>query len=185
MKIIVGLGNPGLRYRNTRHNAGFLAIKALSRKYRLAVRKKGFGGEYGTGHIARQEVMLFQPLTYMNLSGGAVKAVCSSRLAEKSDLLVISDDVNLPLGRIRLREKGSSGGHNGLRSVIDMMGPDFARLRIGVGRSGLVEDMSVYVLSPFPRRERAALDEVLGKAVECVETWLAKGTEEAMRRCGQ
>ncbi|MFH1552297.1 MAG: aminoacyl-tRNA hydrolase [Candidatus Omnitrophota bacterium] len=180
MKIVVGLGNPGLRYRNTRHNVGFLVLKLLAKKYRLGIKKKGFQGVYGLGRIARQEVMLFEPLTYMNLSGGAVGAVCSSKLLDKMDLLVVSDDFNLPLGNVRLRGKGSSGGHNGLQSIIDRIGPDFARLRVGVGPEHEVSDMSAYVLSPFPRREKAVLNEALEQAAECVETWLEAGTEKAM-----
>ena len=185
MKIIVGLGNPGLRYRNTRHNAGFLVVNALAKKYRIGIRKKNFSGVYGIGRIQRQEVMLFEPLTYMNLSGKAVMAVCSSRLTDESDLLVISDDFNLSLGRIRLRDKGSAGGHNGLQSIIANIGPDFARLRLGVGKDDTVEDLSPYVLSPFPRAERPLLNDMREKAVECVETWLAAGIKEAMDRCNK
>ncbi|RKY42362.1 MAG: aminoacyl-tRNA hydrolase [Candidatus Makaraimicrobium thalassicum] len=198
MKIIVGLGNPGLKYRNTRHNAGFLALGALAKKYRIAIKKRGFSGIYGIGRILQQEVVLFEPLTYMNLSGEAVKAVCSFGQGEglrgkkrsKKDLLVISDDFNLALGRIRLRQKGSSGGHNGLQSTIEKMGPDFFRLRVGVGPAGPggfeedrhLMDMSAYVLSPFLRGERGVLNEALGKAVGCIETWLTAGIKEAMNR---
>ncbi|NQT32231.1 MAG: aminoacyl-tRNA hydrolase [Candidatus Omnitrophica bacterium] len=180
MKIIVGLGNPGLRYRNTRHNVGFLVLNALARKHALRIRKKGFGGKYAVGRILRNEVMLFEPLTYMNLSGEAVSSICSSKLEEKADLLVVSDDVNLDPGSIRLREKGSSGGHNGLKSIIDKIGPDFARLRIGIGADRKIADMSSHVLAAFPRREKTVLNEVLEKAVECIEIWLAQGVKEAM-----
>jgi PTH1 family peptidyl-tRNA hydrolase len=180
MKIIVGLGNPGLRYRSTRHNAGFMVLKALAKKYRMSIRKKGFQGVYGVGRILDKEVMLFEPLTFMNRSGGAVKAVCSSKLEEDKDLLVVSDDFNIPLGTIRLREKGSAGGHNGLQSVIENIGPDFARLRIGIGAGEASGDMSSYVLSPFPRVERPVLEEMLVSAVTMIETWLEKGVKEAM-----
>ena len=180
MKIIVGLGNPGLRYRNTRHNAGFLALKVLSKKYRIPIKKKGFNGAYGIGRIEDEEVMLFAPLTYMNLSGEAVAAVCSSKLEEQEDLLVVTDDFNLPFGRIRLREKGSSGGHNGLESITEKTGEEFSRLRIGVGRDTPIDDMSRYVLSGFSKQERTALGEVLEKTAECVDIWLKNGIKEAM-----
>ncbi len=184
MKIVIGLGNPGLRHRNTRHNAGFMAVKVLANDHRLRIGKKGYGGEYAVGRIQGEEVLLFRPLTYMNLSGGAVEAVCSSRLDDSHDLLVISDDFNLSLGDIRLREKGSAGGHNGLESIIERIGPNFARLRIGVGSNTPAEgNMSAYVLSVFPRRERAVLKEALCKAVSCIEIWLAEGVKTAMSRC--
>lgn len=182
MKIIVGLGNPGLKYRNTRHNTGFLVLKALSKKYRLPIKKKGFSGVYGVGRILGNEVMLFEPATYMNLSGDAVKSACSSYLDEEKDLLVVTDDFNLPLGDMRLREKGSSGGHNGLESIIERMGQDFTRLRVGIASGEIAGDMSGYVLAPFPRRDRPILAEAVEKAVECIETWLVKGTKEAMAR---
>ena len=182
MKIVVGLGNPGFRYRNTKHNVGFKVVDLLAKKHRLSVKKKGFNGVYGVGRIAGEEVMLFKPATYMNLSGEAVHAVCSSRLEEKKDLLIVSDDADLTLGRIRIREKGSSGGHNGLQSIIDKTGPDFARLRIGVRTEETVEDLASYVLSPFSRKYRSSLDEILEKAADCTESWLRKGTKEAMNR---
>jgi PTH1 family peptidyl-tRNA hydrolase len=182
MKIIAGLGNPGLRYRNTRHNVGFLVLKELAKRHRFNIRKKAFGGRYGIGRIAGLEVMLFEPVTYMNLSGESVKAACSRHLETMEDLLVISDDVALPLGSVRLRSKGSSGGHNGLQSIIDLMGPDFNRLRVGVGREGEIEDMTAYVLSSFPRRDRKDLEKAIQKAADCAEIWLKEGTTAAMGR---
>ncbi|MFH1394747.1 MAG: aminoacyl-tRNA hydrolase [Candidatus Omnitrophota bacterium] len=172
MKIIVGLGNPGLKYRNTRHNAGFLALKVLADKYNIKIKKKGYNGIYGIGRIKQHEVMLFEPLTYMNLSGEAVFSVCSSKLESWKDLIVISDDINLSLGTIRLREKGSAGGHNGLKSIIAKIGQEFARLRIGVGADFEIEDVSSYVLSAFKRSEKGFLKESLIKAQEAVEMWL-------------
>ncbi len=183
MKIVVGLGNPGLKYRNTRHNAGFLVIKAFAAKYRVRITKHGFGGEYGIGSISGREVMFFRPMTYMNLSGEAVKAVVSSKLSQKDDLLLVSDDVDLVVGSIRLREKGSSGGHNGLQSVIDMIGPDFARLRIGIKPEGTkIDDMASFVLSGFTKREKPVMDEALNRAVGCVETWIKEDARAAMAK---
>jgi len=182
MKIIVGLGNPGLRYRNTRHNAGFMVVSALAGKYRIAVKKRGFGGRYGVGKIGPSEVLLFEPLTYMNLSGPAVKAVCSTHLRDMEDLLVVSDDLNLDLGRMRLRDKGSDGGHNGLKSIIGVMGDGFSRLRLGVGMGMVPEDMPSFVLSPFARKDQKPLREMIERAVEGIEMWLDLGTRDAMRR---
>lgn len=180
MKIIAGLGNPGSEYENTRHNAGFMVVEAVARKYGIGLKKKAYGGLYGFGKVSGRETMLFEPHTFMNLSGEAVKAVCASHMEEKEDLLVVSDDVALPLGVIRLREKGSSGGHNGLASVIGCIGQDFARLRIGVGAQEPVTDMKDYVLGAFRKEERPVLKEVIEKAVLCVEQWLEFGASKAM-----
>ncbi len=181
MKIIVGLGNPGLRYRNTRHNAGFLVIKALSKKYKIPLRHRGFHGVYGTGRIDGREVMLFEPRTFMNLSGGAVAAVTGSKLKNKEDLMVAVDDINLPLGNLRLRKEGSAGGHNGLKSIIGVIGTEFARLRLGIKPAHEIEgDLARFVLAPFPRRDRAGLEDMIEKAVSCLEIWVSKGLEKAM-----
>ena len=181
MKIIVGLGNPGLRYKNTKHNIGFRVLDLLAKKHRLSIKKKAFHGVYGVGRIAGQETILFKPLTYMNLSGGAVNAVCSSRLESKEDLLVISDDIDLPFGHIRFREKGSSGGHNGLQSIIEKIGPEFHRLKVGVRSDERIADTAAYVLSSFKREARSRMNEVLNKAVERIETWLEKGAKGTMK----
>ncbi|MDP8299940.1 MAG: aminoacyl-tRNA hydrolase [Candidatus Tantalella remota] len=182
MKIIVGLGNPGFRYRNTRHNAGFLALKLLAADAGISIRKKGYSGIYGIGRIEGQEVLLFEPLTYMNRSGEAVKSICSAKLDESSELLVVTDDFNIPLGSVRLREQGSAGGHNGLKSIIEHIGNDFTRLRLGVGTVSGIEDMSSYVLSAFPRRERACLNGMLEESAGCIKIWLSRGIKEAMNR---
>ncbi len=182
MKIIVGLGNPGLRYRKTRHNIGFVVLRSLAKKHGISMRRKGYRGAYGIGRVLRQEVMLFEPHTYMNLSGEAVKSVCSSKLEDRNDLLVISDDFQLLLGDLRLRERGSSGGHNGLQSVIDKVGPAFTRLRVGIGSPAPDEDIVSYVLSTFRRSEKIELGKAVEKAVKCAEMWLTKGSKEAMNR---
>jgi len=124
--------------------------------------------------------MLFEPLSFMNLSGSAVNSICSSKLDDKKDLLVVSDDVNLPLGKIRLRESGSSGGHNGLQSLIENIGQDFARLRVGVGAAHPEEDLARYVLSSFPRAERADLSQAVEKASEAIEMWLTEDMNTVM-----
>ena len=182
MKIIAGLGNPGLRYRRTRHNLGFMVVEALAKKYKIRLNKKGFNGRYGTGRISGEEILLFEPLTYMNLSGVAVKSVIKSKMEEKKDLLVILDDFNLPLGSIRIRSKGSDGGHNGLKSISEHIGDNFSRLRIGIGKELFFEDTVSFVLSPFLKKERPVLEEAVSKAVEIVETWLKMDILETMNR---
>ncbi|MBD3296488.1 MAG: aminoacyl-tRNA hydrolase [Candidatus Omnitrophica bacterium] len=182
MKILAGLGNPGFRYRNTRHNVGFMVLKELSRRHRISIRKKGYGGIYGIGRISGEEVMLFEPLTFMNRSGPAVKAALSAGTGSVEDLLVISDDLDLDLGVIRLRGKGSAGGHNGLRSVISLLGSDFNRLRVGIGCGNGPVDASAFVLGRFTRRERPALEDAVREASDCAETWVARGVTEAMNR---
>lgn len=182
MKIIVGLGNPGLKYKNTRHNIGFLVLKVLSKRHGIPVKKKAFKGLYGIGRIAAQEVMLFEPMTYMNLSGQAVKEAIYAKLECRAGLLVISDDTNLAFGNIRLRSAGSSGGHNGLASIIEEIGPDFARLRVGIKREEKIHDMADYVLSSFSRGEKALLTGVLGKAADAAENWASYDIKAAMSK---
>ncbi len=181
MKVIAGLGNPGLRYRRTRHNIGFMVVEALAGKYRIRLGKRGFKGRYGIGRIAGEETMLFEPMTFMNLSGEAVGAV-GSKIEERQDLLVVLDDFNLPLGDIRFRAKGSDGGHNGVRSISASIGEDFSRLRLGIGNDIPYGDAAVFVLSTFLKKERPVLDQVIGKAVESIEVWLKDGITEAMNR---
>ncbi len=182
MKIIVGLGNPGLRYAHTRHNVGFRIVEALAKKYNCKMKEKAFDGIYGTGRIEGKEVLLFKPMTYMNLSGHAVKQVCGAWMEEKDDLLVISDDFSIPLGSIRIREKGSSGGHNGLQSIIENIGIEFSRLRVGIASEEIPEDRAQYVLGVFSRKDKKFLKAGLQKAEECVETWVGEGIKKAMDR---
>jgi PTH1 family peptidyl-tRNA hydrolase len=182
MKIIAGLGNPGLLYKRTRHNAGFMVIEALAKKHGLRLGKKGFDGRYGVGRFSGQEVMLFEPLTYMNLSGEAIKGAVASRLDDISDLLVVVDDLNLPLGSIRIRPGGSDGGHNGLKSIAAKIGTGFTRLRIGIGSGDIPGDTARFVLSPFSREEKGALEGGILDASACAEIWLKEGVKEAMNK---
>jgi len=182
MKIIAGLGNPGFRYRNTRHNIGFRIIDELAKKHGIRIKTKGFDSVYGVGRVKTRESVLMKPLTYMNLSGKAVKAMALSRSTEKSDLLVISDDFNIPLGSMRLRESGSAGGHNGLKSIIEFVGEGFPRLRIGIASGIMPDDRSGYVLSSFTRKERLLVDDIIYKAIECIELWISEGITSAMGR---
>ena len=182
MKIIVGLGNPGSKYKKTRHNIGFSVVEAIAEKYHINIKRKGFQGLYGTGKINSTEIMLFEPQTYMNLSGEAVLSVSSSKLEGKEDLLVVSDDFNIPVGTIRIRRGGSAGGHNGLRSIIENIGSDFARLRVGIASEGPKGEMSSFVLSTFSREEKAILKDSVARAVECAEMWLTEDIRKVMNR---
>lgn len=170
MKLIVGLGNPGSRYHATRHNVGFLVIDALAAAHRLAIRKELPTAQYGEGSIGARRVVLAKPLTYMNVSGVAVAALCTHFAISSSELLVIHDDLDLVLGRIKLKTKGGDAGHYGVRSVIAHLGTgDFARLRVGIGRPPTKEEIVPYVLSPFARDELSLLEEAIRMAVERVE----------------
>lgn len=179
MKTIIGLGNPGLRYKRTRHNAGFMVLDELSRRHRLRFRKHSYSSVCAEGRILGERVFLMKPQTYMNRSGEAAGPVLGSKAMALTDLLVISDDIALPLGKIRLRPKGSSGGHNGLRSVIGRVGPDFPRLKLGIA-AGRIFNASDYVLTRFKRGEKKELNKMLETASDCVEVWLKEGVVKAM-----
>jgi len=183
MKILIGLGNPGSSYRGTRHNVGFSVLERLAQERDIRLRRRAFHGRLGEGKVGAEEVLLFQPLTYMNLSGKAVAAIARFCRAALENILVICDDINLPLGKIRLRRRGSDGGHKGLHSIIHHLGSqNFPRLRIGIGQppSDIVAEK--YVLSRFSREERPLAEEAVGRAVECALTWIYYGAEEAMNR---
>jgi PTH1 family peptidyl-tRNA hydrolase len=170
VKLIVGLGNPGGRYHATRHNVGFLVIDALAVAHRMALRKELPTAQYGEGAIGIQRVVLAKPLTYMNVSGAAVAALTTHFSIPPDDLLVIHDDLDLVLGRIKLKTKGGDAGHYGVRSVIEHLGTGhFTRLRIGIGRPPTKEDIVSYVLSPFAREELPLLEETVRMAAERVE----------------
>jgi len=181
MKLIVGLGNPGLRYKNTRHNAGFLVLSELARAFRVRIAKKSHRGKIGLGNIAGEKTIFFMPLTFMNRSGGAVLELMKAEGARAEELLVIYDDVDLDLGLIRLRESGSSGGHKGLESIIQAIGTsDFPRLRIGIRNKKKPADTVDFVLTRFGAGEKKTLRKVIAESTACVETYLAEGASKAM-----
>ena len=181
MKLIVGLGNPGRDYRGTRHNVGFAAVDVLARRHGIHVRSRRNKALVGEGVIAREEVVLAKPQTFVNLSGQAVGGILRRYRLDCSDIIVICDDANLPLGRLRIRAKGSAGGHKGLKSIIHSLGTeDFARIRIGIGSSK--GDMVDHVLSRFRRSERGLVREAIERAGDAVEVILAAGIDEAMNR---
>lgn len=184
MKLIAGLGNPGRLYRDTRHNLGFKVVDKLSKKFALKViRKERFGAKFGEVRIKKEKIILVKPLTFINLSGEAVSHLCRYFRLEPSSLLVICDDLNLSLGKIRIRPKGSAGGHKGLHSIIEKLGTkDFARLRIGIGNPLPTEDAVNFVLSKFNPQEKILIDQSVTLAAEAVEVIIAEGIEVAMRR---
>jgi len=183
MKIIVGLGNPGLSYRRTRHNVGFMVVHALAEGRGLRFRRARQRSTQAEGRIGKEKVVLVRPMTFMNLSGEAVAGVVKYFDCALDDLLVVCDDVNLDLGRMRLRRSGSDGGHNGLKSIIrHLHSQDFARLRLGVGAPPEGREMMNYVLGVFRRGERPVVHEVVERAAQAVETWVYHGSDEAMNR---
>lgn len=182
VKLIVGLGNPGSRYEGTRHNIGFEVVQRLAERHRIPLRRREFSSLVGTGRIEGQDVLLALPMTYMNLSGEAVCAIARKYRLAPADIIVIVDDAALPPGKLRLRLKGSAGGHNGLVSIEDHLGTqEYARIRIGVGPAP-TPDLASHVLSPFAPSERPVMDAAVDLAADAVELALREGFERAMNR---
>jgi PTH1 family peptidyl-tRNA hydrolase len=181
--LIVGLGNPGLEYSATRHNLGFLCLDRLATKHRLRFTGKRGKSVLARGAINGHDVALAKPQTYMNLSGESVRDLLRLYKMPTSALLVVFDEVDLPLGTIRLRERGGPGTHNGMRSIVDEIGTtNFPRLRIGVGMPADGQNLADYVLSLPPPDERAVLDEALDRGVEAIETVARRGIGAAMNQ---
>ena len=173
MYLIAGLGNPGLSYKKTRHNAGFQALDVLAARHGVRVKTKGFSALYGEGRIGTERVILMKPQTYMNLSGDAVQSLMHFYKLAPDRLIVLYDDIDLPIGSLRIRANGSAGSHNGIRSVISCVGSEaFARIRIGVGKdeSILLRD---YVLKRPSKAEQQALNEVFEHAADAAELIVA------------
>jgi PTH1 family peptidyl-tRNA hydrolase len=180
MKAIVGLGNPGSEYEATRHNVGFAVVDELARRWNA--RLKSWKSIADAVVVHRREVVLARPKTFMNASGEAVARIAAFFKIEPRDLLVVVDEVQLPLGRLRLRPSGSAGGHNGLKSVIAHVGSDFPRLRIGVGRGDPRWDLADHVLSPFQADEREQAARAIIRAADAVATFLEEGVGAAMNK---
>ena len=179
--MIVGLGNPGTKYHQTRHNLGFAVADALGRRWAIDLAREKFHAFFGDGEIRGQRVVLLKPTTFMNCSGQAVLAAGRFYQTPSRDLLVISDDLALPLGRIRVRSGGSAGNHNGLQDVIDRLGySDFARLRVGIDPA--VGSPSAYVLSRFAPDEVPVVERAVETASDAAEWWIEHGVMEAMNR---
>jgi len=182
MKLIVGLGNPGLGYANSRHNIGFEVVKYLAKSFKASLKKeKGIRALSGRGIIGCADIILALPLTFMNLSGEAVGFLLKKYKVSSSDLLVICDDLDLEFGKIRIRSNGSCAGHRGIESIINSLKSNaFNRLRIGIGRPSENMDTSDFVLSRFNRREKADIPEIINKAAACCKKWVEEGAICAM-----
>jgi PTH1 family peptidyl-tRNA hydrolase len=179
--LIAGLGNPGAAYEGTRHNVGFMLVDRLAKAWGIRLKASG-GSVWGRGGSAGVEVVLLKPQTFMNLSGGAVSGLARSYSVPPEAVVVCYDDCDLPLGRLRLRGSGGSGGHRGLASVIERLGTaDFPRLRLGIGRDARA-DLKDYVLAEFTAGEAGAIDAMLADAVSCMDTFIKDGIEAAMNR---
>jgi PTH1 family peptidyl-tRNA hydrolase len=183
MWLFLGLGNPGCSYKFTRHNAGFLLVEKLSHDWDIPLKESSFLSLWGKGGESKREVILAKPLTYMNRSGEAAISLSKNFKVPPENFLVICDDLDLPLGTMRLRRSGSSGGHKGLQSVIDsFQTSNFPRLRLGIGRPEERGDEDRYVLSPFSEEEWDLFLEVLERGAEALNTVLSSTLEEAMSR---
>lgn len=180
----MGLGNPGLRFRFTRHNLGFSVVERLARLKKIKITRRAFGCLIGEGIIGSQRLLLAKPLTYVNLSGQAVGAIVRQKKIKPEDLLIVCDDVNLPLGKIRIKARGSDGGHKGLRSIIKTLeSRDFPRLRVGIGTPEAEKDrLTEYVLGKFNKQEIKVIKEAIEEAVSCAEVWTKEGVAAAMNR---
>lgn len=173
--LILGLGNPGPQYELTRHNIGFLVADNLAEKHRIALKLHKHQAQYGTGMILDQEVLLAKPLTYMNRSGRSAKALLSASDILSEELIVIHDDIDLPLGKIKIKHKGGDGGQLGVRSIKESLQTEFfCRIRVGVGRPDDPGDIVDYVLSPFAEDEMEMLNEVIELAINRVESTLVE-----------
>ena len=189
MKLIVGLGNPEPKYKWTPHNLGFLVIEAIAEKYQIEVNKRKFRMLLGGGLVGSEKVLLGLPYTYMNLSGAAVASVVRWKRVDLRDLIVICDDVNLELGRIRIKSRGGYGGHMGLGSIIDFLGSEsFPRLRIGVGSAERIflakrrKTLTDYVLHSFNKEELEVIVPSIERAVEACWVWVTEGIVAAMNK---
>ena len=187
MWLIVGLGNPGPRYERNRHNLGFRVVDEVARRHRIAAFHDKFGGEAASGSLDGDRVVLLKPMQFMNVSGIPVQRAAQFHKVAPDAILVVHDEVDFPFGRVRVKQDGGHGGHNGLRSIIEQLGDRFARVRCGVGRP-LREDgapadedrVANYVLSDFPAAQTREVDDIVGRAADAVEAVVARGIVRAM-----
>ena len=184
MKLIVGLGNPGIEYQFTPHNLGFLAIDRIANDLGIEVRNRQCRAQTARASIGGEPVVLAKPETYMNLSGLSVRELVAEHQVEVgSGLVVIYDELDLPFGSIRIRQRGSSAGHNGMESILGALGTDeFLRIRLGIAPERKIGDGAKYVLTPFRKSQLQVVDEVLDKAAEAVEVILKDGPDAAMNK---
>ena len=183
MKLVVGLGNPGREYQQTRHNIGFDVVDEVSRRLCLDKPRKKFKGKLNEGPLGGEKVLLLKPETFMNLSGSSVQLVCGFYQIDRSDVLVICDDFNLALGQLRFRSRGSSGGQKGLADIIRHLGgDDIPRLRIGVGKPPEGWDVADYVLSRFHGDETRQMTQTISRAADGVKDWVELGMKHCMNQ---
>lgn len=181
MKIIVGLGNPGSKYAGTRHNIGFHAIDKIADAFLIPVETKKHKALIGKGKIGIETVILAKPQTYMNNSGESVRELADFYKAEPEDIIILFDDISLDVGQLRIRAKGSAGGHNGIKSIIAHLGTnEFPRVKIGVGERPAWQDLADYVLGRFTKEEIPIMDEATNRACEAVYTMISKDYRTAM-----
>lgn len=184
MYIIAGLGNPTKQYENTRHNAGFGVIDYLSDKYQIPVKQAGFKALYGSGYIEGQKVILLKPQTFMNLSGESIRACMDFyKIDPEEELIVVYDDISLAPGKLRVRAKGSAGGHNGIKNIILHLGDQkFPRVRVGVGEKPADYDLADYVLGHFSKEEQPLMKDAFEEAGKAVVTIMTEGIDAAMNQ---
>ena len=184
MYVIVGLGNPGKKYENTRHNVGFAVIDKLAKDCDIKVNKSKHSAKIGEGVIEGEKVVLAKPQTYMNLSGMSVRSLMDFyKIDPESELIIISDDIDLPTGNLRIRKSGSAGGHNGLKSIIANVGTQgFTRIRVGVGAKIEGEDLANHVLGHFNKDDAKIIEIAAETAAEAIKTMLTDGVDKAMNK---
>jgi peptidyl-tRNA hydrolase, PTH1 family len=190
MKLIIGLGNPGRHYVNNRHNAGFKCVDLFAREHGISLTQRGARSKLGTGEVANTRIVVAKPQTFMNLSGEAISALVRRYKISARDILVIYDDLDLPLGKIRIREKGSSGGHNGLKSIISHLGTqEFPRIKVGIAPAEDSDSVSTpkvdaieHVLSDFTEAEKNVMQEVYVEVAAAIEYILTEGIAAAMNK---
>ena len=181
LRLVVGLGNPGARYENTRHNAGFMIADKISQDFNISFDKRKFDCVFGRGLIEDVEVILAKPMAFMNRSGPPIQNLAHFFRIQCKEMVVIHDDIDLVFGRLKIKEKGGHGGHNGIRSLMDAFGGgDFVRLRIGVGRSEVGERVTDHVLGRFSEQNTQVLARIISGARDAVVTILCKGTKAGM-----
>ncbi|MBR3281379.1 MAG: aminoacyl-tRNA hydrolase [Clostridia bacterium] len=183
MKIIVGLGNPGKEYENTRHNLGYKVADLLSEKLKIKINKEKMEGQYGNGKVGDEKVILLKPLTYMNLSGNCVSKFLNYYKVSPEDLIVIYDDIDIKVGKIRIKPNGNPGTHNGMKDITNKIGTkDFIRVRVGSGKPEFEMDLADYVLSNFKKEEMDDINKSIENASDAVVKLLKDGIAEAMNK---
>ncbi|SHK04565.1 peptidyl-tRNA hydrolase [Clostridium cavendishii DSM 21758] len=181
MFLIVGLGNPGKEYENTRHNIGFEVIDYLASKYNIDINREKFKGVYGDGYIGGEKVILLKPTTYMNLSGESIREIKNFYKIENEEIIIIYDDISLDVGKLRIRAKGSAGGHNGIKSIISNLNSDvFPRIKVGVGAPE--HDLVSHVLGKFTKEENEILEKSIKASVDAIEVIIKEELQSAMNK---